>query len=354
MKVALIGLPSSGKSTVFSAVTGLPVDPHAAPEPRLGVVKVPDERLSYLTKLCLPKKVIEATIEFVDVPGIALDESRGQDEWRRLLPTVRQADLLAIVVRDFQNPAVPAYRNRVDGRADFDHVWDELIFADLDAVTTRLDRLEKSFKKPSKSHDAEKREHTILENCRVALEANRPLSSVLTTDEERRQLASFAFLTEKPLVGVRNMSDDKLAGAAPWDVQHVYDTVTLSAAIEAEIAALDPADRAAFLADLGVSSPARDRLIQLCYKAGGLISFLTIGPDEVRAWTIPRGATASEAAARIHTDLSRGFIRAETVAYDDIVAQVDMKGAKAAGKVRKEGKGYVVADGDILNILAST
>lgn len=353
MKVALIGPPQSGKSTVFAAVTGLAVDPYAAPEPRHGMVKVPDSRLAYLTQLCQPKKVVEATIDFIDVPGVALDDPRGQDEWRRLLPAVRQADLLVVVVRDFQDDAVPTYRNRVDGRADFDLVWDELIFADLDAVTTRLDRLDKALKKPSKSHESEKREHATLERCREALEANRPLSSVLTSEEEQRLLASFAFLTEKPLVGVRNVSDDQLASAVAWDVPHVHDVVTMSAAIEAEIAALDPGDRPAFLADLGLSAPARDRLIQECYRAGGLISFLTIGPDEVRAWTIPRGASAVEAAAKVHTDLARGFIRAETVSYDDLVAHTDMKGAKAAGRVRKEGKGYIVADGDILNILAN-
>jgi len=353
MKVALIGLPKSGKSTVFYAATGQPVDPYAHPEPRHAVVRVPDPRLEYLTKLCQPKKVTETTIEFIDVPGCALDDPKGQEEWKRFLPTVRQAALLVIVVRDFENPTVPAYQNRVDGRADFDLVWDELIFADLDSVTTRLDRLDTALKKPSKTHDLEKREHTVLERCRQALESNKPLSTVLTAEEEHRQLASFAFLTQKPLVGVRNVCEDKVSSAESWSVPHVSDIIMLSAGIEAEIAALESVDRAAFLGDLGLTTPARDRLIQTCYRVGGLLSFLTMGPDEVRAWTVHRGATAVEAAAKIHTDLARGFIRAETVSYDDLVAHTDMKGAKAAGRVRKEGKTYVVADGDIMNILAN-
>ncbi|MFQ5413209.1 MAG: DUF933 domain-containing protein [Phycisphaerae bacterium] len=354
MKVALIGLPQSGKSAVFAAITAARADPYAPPEPRHAVVSVPDDRLEYLTDLCHPKKVVHAMIEFVDVPGCSLDDAKGQAEWRRMLPQVRQADLLAVVVRDFDSAAVPAYRDRVDPAADFAAVWDELIFADLDTVTTRLERLDKALKKPSKTHDAEKREQALLHGCRDALETSAPLAGVITTDEHRRALASFAFLTQRPIVCVRNVAEDRAADTPPLRLDHVSDSIALCASMEAEIAMLEPDDRAMFLADLGVNQPARDRLIQACYRAGGLVSFLTMGADEVRAWTIHTGDTAVDAAAKIHTDLARGFIRAETVSYDDLVAHQDLKGARTAGKVRKEGKTYVVADGDILNILAST
>ena len=227
------------------------------------------------------------------------------------------------------------------------------MFSDLETVTTRVDKLEKSLKKPSPTHDAEKHEMALLTRCRTALEAEKPLSTVITAENERRAVSSFGFLTEKPLICVRNVSDGQVTSAAPLKAAHAADSLVLSASIEAEIAMLDPADRVAFLADLGVQAAARDRLVQTCYTALGLVSFLTMGADEVRAWTIPKGSTAVEAAGKIHTDLARGFIRAETVAYDDLVAHQDMKGARAAGKVRKEGKTYVVADGDILNILAN-
>jgi ribosome-binding ATPase YchF (GTP1/OBG family) len=177
---------------------------------------------------------------------------------------------------------------------------------------------------------------------------------VVTTDEERRAVSSFAFLTEKPLVGIRNVSDDQTDTQESWDIPHVKEVITLSASIEAEIAMLDPADRPAFLADLGLEALARDRLIQTCYRAGGLISFFTACPDEARAWTIRKGATAVEAAAKVHTDFARGFIRAETISYEDLVAYEDIKGVRAAGRMRKEGKTYVVTDGDYLHILAST
>lgn len=351
MKAAIIGLPQSGKSTLFSAVTGTVVDPFAPPEPVHAVVRVPDPRLDYLSELCKPKKVTEATIEFIDVPGCALDDAKGQEHWRRQLPVVREADLLIVVVADFENPSVPAYRGRIDPPADFAAVWDELIFADLDTVTTRLERLEKALKKPSRSHDREKREQALLIKCRDAVEAQTPLSSLSFTGEERRLASSFAFVTEKPCVCVRNVSDDRITTACGLEAKHVAASVALSAAIEAEIAMLDAADRPEFLSELGLSEPARGHLIRTCYQAGGLISFLTMGPDEVRAWTVRKGTTAQGAANKIHTDLARGFVRAETVAFDDLVAHKDWQRAKAAGKVRTEGKTYIVADGDILNIL---
>ncbi len=353
MKAAIIGLPQSGKSTVFAAVTGVPVNPHAAPEPHPAIVSVPDPRLAYLVGLCKPKKITHAIIEFIDVPGCSLQDAKGREDWRRFLPLIRQADGLVVVVRGFENDSVPKYRNRVDARADFEEMWDELIFADLELVTTRIDRLEKSLKKPSKTHDQEKRELVLLTRCQQALESRQPLAAVIVTEEDRRHVASYAFLTEKPLVGVPNVSEGQAADASKWDVPHLTGSVTLCASLESEIAALDPVDRPAFLKELGIEKPARDRLIQSCYSACGLQSFLTMGPEEVRAWTIPKGATAVEAAAKIHTDIARGFIRAETVGYEDLFAHKDMKGAKAAGKVRKEGKSYVVKDGDVLYILAN-
>lgn len=353
MKVAIVGLPQSGKSTLFSAVTGSAVDPYAQPDVHRAVVQVPDPRLQKLAELFKPKKVIHATIEFLDVPGYSLDDAKGRDDWRRALPAVRQAELLVVVVRGFVDETVPAVRDRIDPEADFAAMWDELIFADLDTVTTRVERLEKSLKKPTKTHEAEKRELGLLKRCCEALENEIPLASVITTDEDRRGVSSFAFLTQKPLICVRNVSDDQAGLAEGLSVDHVEASLALSASIEAEIAVLEQEDRADFLADLGLEVPARDRLIQESYAACGLISFLTTGSDEVRAWTIRKGATAVDAAGKVHTDLAHGFIRAETVAYDDLVAHAGLKGAKAAGKVRAEGRGYVVADGDVLNILSS-
>lgn len=353
MKVALIGLPRSGKSTVYAAVTGATIDAYGQPEAHTHVVHVPDSRMPYMVDLCKPKKVIEATIDFVDVPGCSLNDAKGREDWRRLLPVVRKADLLVLVVRDFENASVPAYKDRVDPEADLRDVWDELIFADLDAVSTRVERLEKSLRKPTKTHDAEQKELVLLERCREALEQEKPLSSVIASEDDRRHVASFAFLTQKPLVTIRNVGDDNPSDAAALNADYAAESIALCASIEAEIAALDPEDRAAFVEEMGLGDPARDRLIRLCYRACGLISFFTIGPDEVRAWTIPAGSTAVDAAAKIHTDLARGFIRAETIAYDDLIEYKDEKGARAAGRARKEGKSYVVADGDILHILSS-
>lgn len=354
MKAAIIGLPQSGKSTAFAAATGLALDPHLHAGLRHGVAKVPDPRLQYLAKLTHPKKIVEETIDFMDVPGCSLDTPAGLDEWRRVLPEVRKADTLVIVSRDFQNPAVPAYKDRIDPAADCSVVWDELLFSDLEQVSNRLDKLDKSLKKPSKSHDQEKREQALLEKCKASLDAGTPISEVVTSEEDRRLVASFAFLTQRPIVVVRNVGDDRLHGAEPLTVPHAVESLSLCATIEAEITSLEAADRQAFLADYGIEEPARDRLVRACYKACGLISFLTMGPDECRAWAIPAGSTAQEAAGKIHTDLARGFVRAETVAYADLVAHTDMKGVKAAGKLRKEGKGYIVQDGDVLLILAST
>ena len=353
MKVGFIGLPQSGKSSVFAAVTGQPLDPYAPAEVRQAIVRVPDPRLDVLEKMCNPKKRIEATVEFFDLPGFSLDDARGREEFRRFLPIASQLDLFVVVVRDFENASVPAYRDRIDPVADLEAIWGELLFADLEIVTTRIERIEAALKKPH-NHDQEKKELVLLQSCREALENDKPLATVIVTEVDERMLGGFSFLSVKPILGVRNVSDDRAAEDQPLVHDHLEASITLSASIEAEIATLDPADRDAFLSELGLSDPARDRLVRACYTAGGMISFLTMGADEVRAWPVRKDSTAVEAAGKIHTDLARSFIRAETIGFDELIEIGDLRSAKSAGKLRKEGKTYIVQDGDILNILAGT
>jgi len=350
MKAAIIGLPYSGKSTLFTAATSQRIDPAEMPQERLAVVAVPDERLAFLTQLYSPKKVTPATLEFIDIPGFSLADAQGRQQLRKHLPTLRLCDCIVLVVRDFQNAAVPPYRNRVDREADLAELWEELIFADLETVTNRVEKLEKALLKPTKTHDQEKRELAAMKACQAALESGKPLSSCAHNEDERKAMASFGFLTEKPAVVVYNVDEERAASGEAKTPEHFHSAVALCAETEAQIAELDPADRAAFLVDLGITVPARDVLIQRCYDAMEMISFLTMGPDEVRAWPIRKGTCAVDAAGKIHSDLARGFIRAETVAYADLFAAGDMKGAKAGGKVRQEGKTYTVQDGDILNI----
>ena len=348
MRAAIIGLPQSGKSTIFTAVTSRSVDPAEMPHEHLGMVSVPDERLDFLSALYKPKKTTYATIEFLDVPGFSLADRHGVDEFRRHLPAIHQADLLIGVIRDFQSSAVPPYRDRVDAAADLTELWEELVFADLEAVGNRIERLEKALSKPTRSHDAEKHEMQLIEKCRDALENLRPLCEVLTSDEDHKMVSSFAFLTEKPWVVVYNVDEDRASAAHPETPEHAQAAIALCAETESQIAQLDEADRPAFLEDLGVTELARDRLLRSCFEAVGLITFFTVAGDEVRAWTIRRGVSAVEAAGKVHSDMARGFIRAETVAFDDLRSAGDMRAAKAAGNVRQEGKTYVVQDGDVI------
>jgi len=350
MRAAIIGLPQSGKTTLFAAVTGQQVDQGEAPQEHLGAVSVPDERVDFLAGLYKPKKTTYATMEFVDVPGFSLADRHGLDEFRRHLPTVRQSELLVGVIRDFTNDAVPPYRDRVDAPADLTELWEEFVFADLEAVGNRIERLEKALTKPTRSHETEKRELLLMEKCRDALENLRPLSEVLTSVEEKKTLSSFGFLTEKPFVVVYNVDEDHAATAHVEVPEHARAAIVLSAEAEVEIAQLDEADRPTFLEDLGVTEPAREHLVRACFQALGLITFLTVGDPEVHAWTIRQGATALEAAGCVHSDLARGFIRAETVAFEDLIAAGDMRSAKAAGKVRQESKTYIVQDGDLILI----
>jgi ribosome-binding ATPase len=284
------------------------------------------------------------------VPGFSHETASQQAEFRKALPSIRQSDALVAVLRAFENPSVPPYRDRIDPKADLDELLTELLFCDLDTVTTRIERLEKALTKPTKTHEQEKKELELMRRLQRALEAEQPVTAAIETEEERRALGGFAFLTELPLVVVINVNEKNAAAPPSFVYEHARATIALCAETEEQIAGLEPGDRQAFLDDLGVEEPARERLIQVCYDAVGLISFLTTGEDEVRAWSVRKNTTAVDAAGKIHTDLARGFIRAETVGFDDLKAAGDIKLAKAAGKVRLEGKNYIVQDGDILNI----
>lgn len=349
MRFALIGPPQSGKSTLFSAITGSPLDPAHAMTEQLTSVNVPDPRLDYLASIYKPKKYTPAHLEFLDLPGASLADSHGQTEFRRWMQSARKCDGIVMVVRSFASDSVATYRDRLDAKADVDELHTELIFADLEQVTSRVEKLEKSTSRPSKTHDQEVRELAMMKRVCDTLESEAPVAGAIHNEEERAMASSFGFLTLKPVLIVINVGEDQITDPPTFQHPHARATIAMSAEIEAEIAQLAPEDRAAFQEDLGLAEPAKARLIRACYEAVGLVSFLTCGPDEVRAWTIAEGTEAVAAAGKIHSDIQRGFIRAETVAFDDLKAHEDMRGAKNAGKVRLEAKHYIVKDGDIIN-----
>jgi len=350
MRVALVGPPQSGKSTLFAAMAeagGSHVDISRPDQPHLAVVKVPDERLAWLAQLYDPKKVTSAELEFLDLPGLDLSDEAGRNRAKTHWPAMHQSDMLVFVVRAFDSPVVAAYRNRVDPDADLQELLAEMTFADLDQVTVRIDRLQAALRKPTGKHDDQIRELELMKRLGQALESDKPISAAITSDAEGKLVRGFAFLSQKPPLVVLNCSEGDVGAEDLTERLHLP-CLRLSAKIEEEIAQLPPAERSEFLADLGVAASARDRLVRACYRQLNLVSFLTVIGPEVRAWTVPAGTDAVTAAGAVHTDIARGFIRAETVAFEDLRGAGDMKGAKAAGKVRLEGKNYVVKDGDVI------
>ena len=352
MRVALVGPPQSGKSVLFAAIAesgGSHVDLSRADQPHLAVVKVPDERLDWLSAYYKPKKHTPAELAFLDLPGMDLHDEAGRERAKAHWAAMRQSDMLAFVVRAFDSQTVAAYRDRVDALADVEELLAEMIFADLDQVTVRVGKLEAALRKPSPAAQREEqtRELDLMKRLAAALEKGEPLAGAIHGDAQAKMLRSFGFLSQKPMLAAMNRSEEE-AGAPSPEKLGPLPCLGLSAKIEEEIARLAPQERTEFLADLGIASPARDRLIRACYERAGLVSFFTVGEDECRAWTVPAGTDAVSAAGEIHSDLARGFIRAEVVSYADFRAAGDMKGAKAAGKVRLEGKTYVVRDGDII------
>lgn len=357
MKIAIIGLANSGKTTVFNALTRGNAETAAYSsgqlEPNLAMVKVPDARLEALAQMFKPKKTTYADVQYVDVAGISGGGRQGGGLPPALLNYIGSADALLHVVRAFDDAGVPHPEGSVNLARDIQSVDLELAFSDLAIIEKRLNRLNAEIPKmPPKDKELRIAERDLLARLQAALEAETPIRSVALGEEEARLIRGYQFLTAKPLLLVVNIGETQLAAPPAVDYPHAGSAVVpLAGKIEAELAQLDDADAQTFMDDLGISKPARDLVIQKSYDLLGLISFLTAGPDEVRAWTIRRSTPAVEAAGTIHSDIQRGFIRAEIVAYDDLMRAGDMAAAKKQGTVRMEGKTYIVQDGDICHFL---
>jgi GTP-binding protein YchF len=354
MKVGIIGLSSVGKSSLFQLLTGAPPSPPAGrPEPRLGVARVPDRRVEALAQMYKPKKKTLASIEYVDVPGVAKGEGSALVD----LPALRDIDALVHVVRAFEAELVPHPEGSVDALRDAKMLDLELILADLGAVEKRLERLDANIKKANRPEDVADR--ALFIKMKDALEAERPLRDLTLTDEERKRLRNYSFLSEKPVLLAVNLGEGQINDAAGFlETSGLKSFVAsrphlglcpISATIEAEMAQLSAEDARAFLEDLGLEEPGLDRVIRTSYALLGLISFLTAGEDECRAWTIRNGTRAQQAAGEIHSDIERGFIRAEVVAFDDLMAAGSIAACREKGSLRLEGKEYVVHDGDVIN-----
>ena len=368
LRAALIGFNASGKTTLFHLMTSLRDSGRGAAgrsETVIGISKVPDARLDRLTALYNPRARVPATIEFADWAVI------GQSATARALVDVaafKNADALVHVLRAFRDPGVPPPCGTVNPARDAQAMEDELILADLGVAERRLERIEKDLKK-MRSADLEG-ERDVLASCRAALEEGRPLRALDLEGDDRKRLRGFQFLSAKPLLLVINLDEADLtggaptarqiesaaarAGLAPFLARAATAEVAVCAKIELEIAQLDPADASAFLADLGLAESGLDRVIRASYDLLGYISFFTVGDDECRAWSIPRGTAAHVAAGEIHSDIARGFIRAEVVPYDRLVARGSMAACREHGEVRLEGKEYIVEDGDIINVRFAT
>jgi len=343
MKIGIVGFPLAGKTTVFNALTGLgaAVGGYADPgKVNLGTIKVPDERLDRLVEIYDPKKTTHAEIVFVDFPGSADRGATALD--RSTIGQMRDADALVQVVRAFAS----AQEGGADPCRDMDNFKSEILLADLAIVEKRIERLRKE--------KGSGQELDLMERCRAALETEKALRELEMTESEARQLSGFGLLSLLPMLLVINVEEKAAAAPLPDPVQQRLDRdgligLSLCAQIEMEIAALEPEERGMFLSDLGLESPARDRFIRSAYGLLDLISFFTTGRDDVHAWPIRRGTTAMRAAGKVHTDMERGFIRAEVIAYQDFIHCGTEAKCRETGKLRVEGKDYVVLDGDIMH-----
>jgi GTP-binding protein YchF len=358
LKCGIVGLPNVGKSTLFNALTKAGIEaanyPFCTIEPNVGIVEVPDARLAQLAEIVKPQKIQSAIVEFVDIAGLVAGASKGEGLGNQFLANIRETDAIVHVVRCFSDENVVHVSGKIDPLHDIEVIDTELALADLATVDKAIAR----YKRPAGAGDKEaKALLAVLEKCLAQLDAGRAIRTLALSKDERALIKPFCLITDKPVLYAANVAEDGFTANPFLETVKTHaaaesaEVVALCAAIEVEIADLDDGDKKDFLESMGLEEPGLDRLIRAGYKLLGLQTYFTAGVKEVRAWTIHVGDTAPQAAGVIHTDFERGFIRAQTIAFEDFIQYRGEAGAKEAGKMRAEGKEYVVKDGDVMNFL---
>ena len=357
MEIGIVGLPFSGKSTIFSTLLKQKDQESSGyhkQEAERGVVKVPDERLERLTEIFNPKKIAQTAIEYIKVPGFENTTEKPQGLPSQFIANVKTVDTIMLVIRAFESEMYPHPLGKVDPVRDIEFINTEFLLSDLAIVESRIEKLEKQIRKTKEEQHIKELE--IQRRCHEQLEDSKPLRELTLTADDEKQIRGYQYLTMKPLLYVINIAEDQISNAESVENNlSQYKTkncgiTSLSAEIEKEVSELSDEDAKVFIDDLGITEPALNRLIRTSYELMGLISFFTVGEDECRSWTIRSDTKAQQAAGAIHSDLEKGFIRAETVHYDDLIEQGSLNACKDKGLLRLEGKEYLVKDGDILNI----